>query len=110
MDRLARAFSLSTWNVEPGDEAIGPVACVSRVSAPAEPSHTPSACSGDAQWLIDYPTAEAALYGRRDVHDRFPYEISRNPRDASDNYVRYIPPRGVPLPRLLARYIRALMR
>ena len=62
-----------------------------------------------SQWQLDYPTAEAALYGLRSMQDTFPHQMSRNPRDASEAYVRYVAPPGVSLPTFTAWYIRALM-
>jgi hypothetical protein len=63
-----------------------------------------------SQWLINYSKAEAALYGLRKVHAAFGCEISRNPADVGNNYVRYVAPAGVSLPRFLGKYIRVLNR
>jgi hypothetical protein len=86
---------------------------VTRIRAVAEAESKALAAAIDsaayAQWLINYPRAEAALYGLRKVQDAFGYEISRNPSDNGKNYVRYFAKAGVSLPIFVARYIRALM-
>jgi hypothetical protein len=61
-----------------------------------------------SQWLINYPRAETALYGLRKIQDAFSAETSRNPNDMSPNYVRYIAPAAITLPRFVGSYIHAL--
>ena len=62
-----------------------------------------------SQWLINYPRAETALYGLRRIQDLFDAETSSSPSDRGNNYVRYVAPAGVMLPRCLGLYIRALL-
>lgn len=63
-----------------------------------------------AQWLIQHPRAEVALFGLRALLPRLRASASRLPRDTGPNYQRLVADAGRSLPEFLAEYVQLLQR